>query len=164
MDLTALNNTAITLIDGTSTTLGQWGGQVRLIVNVASRCGLSPQYAQLEELQEYYGPKGFTVLGCPSNQFLQELSSEEKIVDYCTENWGVTFPMTARLRVNGRAQHPLYELLTTIKDDNGKAGRVKWNFEKFLIAPTGESYRFRPTVQPTDRVITSVIERHLPQQ
>lgn len=157
-----INDIEITLLDGTPTTMGQWGDKVRLIVNVASRCGLAPQYAQLEALQKQYGERGFTVIGCPSNQFLQELGSQEKIAEYCSTTWGVTFPMTEKLKVNGKNRHPLYQELTQVTDAEGNAGNVKWNFEKFVIAPDGTAYRFRPMTNPDAPAVIAAIEAHLP--
>ncbi|NQX10608.1 glutathione peroxidase [Microbacteriaceae bacterium VKM Ac-2855] len=153
----ALNDIPLTTIDGASTTLAEYA-PVRLIVNVASRCGLAPQYEKLEELQRSYGDRGFTVLGFPSNQFLQELSDSEKIKAYCSTTWGVTFPMFEKVRVNGRNAHPLYQELTKAADAEGKAGRVKWNFEKFLVTADGTVHRFRPTVEPDSPEIVSAIE------
>ncbi|MFT4124439.1 MAG: glutathione peroxidase [Microbacteriaceae bacterium] len=152
----------LTTIDGASATLGDWSGRVLLVVNVASRCGLSPQYEKLEALQRRYGEAGLTVLGFPSNQFLQELSSSEAIKEYCSTTWGVTFPMFERIRVNGKQAHPLYRELKKTPDATGKAGRVAWNFEKFLITPDGAVHRFRPTVQPDDPEIVALIEASLP--
>lgn len=160
--MTTINNIPLTTIDGAPTSLADYSGKVLLVVNVASRCGNTPQYAQLEELQERYGDRGFTVLGFPSNQFLQELGSEEAIKEYCSTTWGVTFPMFERVRLNGRNAHPLYKELTKTPDTEGKAGRVKWNFEKFVITPAGSIHRFRPDVLPTDPAIVSVIEENLP--
>ena len=157
-----IDDIEVTTIRGETTTLGSYGPGVRLVVNVASRCGLAPQYEKLEELQRRYGDHGFTVLGFPSNQFLQELSSEDKIEEYCSTTWGVTFPMFERVKVNGRHRHPLYQELTRTADAAGKAGNVKWNFEKFLITPDGEVHRFRPTVEPDDPAIVSLIEGSLP--
>lgn len=157
-----LDDIALTAIDGSPTSLAAYAGKVKLIVNVASRCGLAPQYTVLEELQKTYGDRGFTVLGFPSNQFLQELGSEEKIQEFCSLTYGVTFPMFARVKVNGRSQHPLYAELTKTPDASGKAGRVTWNFEKFLVTPSGEVHRFRPTTQPDAPEILSVIEANLP--
>ncbi len=148
--------------DGRETTLREHAGKVLLIVNVASRCGLSPQYAELEELQKRYADRGFTVLGFPSNQFLQELSSNEAIAEYCTTKWGVTFPIFDRIRVNGRHRAPLYTELTKAKDDSGAAGNVRWNFEKFVVTPDLEVIRFRPTTTPLDPAVVSAIESHLP--
>jgi glutathione peroxidase len=152
----------ITTIDGTETTLGEYDDKVLLIVNVASRCGLAPQYEKLEALQKTYGARGFTVLGFPSNQFLQELSSEEKIAEYCSTTWGVTFPMFEKIRVNGKQQHPLYAELTKTPDAAGKAGKVSWNFEKFVVTPAGDVHRFRPHTEPDAPEIVELIESSLP--
>jgi len=160
--VTTINEIPLTTIDGETTTLADYSGKVLLVVNVASRCGLAPQYEQLEELQKTYGDRGFTVLGFPSNQFLQELGSEDAIKEYCSTTWGVTFPMFEKVRLNGKKAHPLYQELTQTPDAAGKAGKVKWNFEKFLITPAGEVHRFRPDVVPTDPKIVSVIEESLP--
>jgi glutathione peroxidase len=157
-----LRDIPLTTIDGRPTSLAEFDGQVQLIVNVASRCGLSPQYEKLEQLQRVYGPRGFTVLGFPSNQFLQELGSEEAIAEYCSSTWGVTFPMFERIRVNGRWRHPLYAELTKVPDAAGTAGKVRWNFEKFLITPTGAISRFRPTTEPDAPEIIQLIEAQLP--
>lgn len=157
-----INDIQLTKLDGTPTSLTEFQGKVLLIVNVASRCGLSPQYEQLEELQKKYGECGFTVLGFPSNQFFQELKTSEDIAEYCSLTWGVTFPMFEKVKVNGKDQHPLYAELTKTKDGSGKAGKVKWNFEKFLVLPNGEIHRFRPTVKPDDPEIVALIEANLP--
>ena len=153
-----LRDIPLTTIDGDTTSLAAWADDVVLVVNVASRCGLSPQYEKLEQLQRTYGDDGFTVLGFPSNQFLQELGSEDSIKEYCSTTWGVTFPMFERVKVNGRSQHPLYAELTNTPDANGKAGRVKWNFEKFLVLPSDEVLRFRPNVEPDAPEIVDAIE------
>jgi len=157
-----LTDIPLTLLDGTPTTLAAFEGNVLLIVNVASRCGLSPQYEQLEQLQKTYGDRGFTVLGFPSNQFFQELKNSEDIAEYCSMTWGVTFPMFEKVKVNGKNRHPLYAELTKAKDADGHAGNVKWNFEKFLVLPNGEIHRFRPTVKPDNPEIISLIEANLP--
>lgn len=157
----ALTDIPLTTIDGESTTLAQWSGDVLLVVNVASRCGLTPQYEALEQLQKKYEGRGFTVLGFPSNQFAQELDSEGAIKEYCSTTWGVTFPMFERTVLNGEEAHPLYRELTRIPDADGSAGDVAWNFEKFLIAPDGSVHRFRPTVLPDDPAIVSLIEASL---
>ena len=157
-----LNEIALTTINGEQTTVGAYSDKVVLVVNVASRCGLAPQYEKLEALQKEYGDRGFTVLGFPSNQFLQELSSEDAIKEYCSTTWGVTFPMFEKVKVNGKNAHPLYKELTQTEDAAGKAGKVKWNFEKFVITPGGEVHRFRPTVEPDDAAIVSLIESSLP--
>ncbi|WP_285730093.1 glutathione peroxidase [Nocardiopsis sp. ATB16-24] len=157
-----LDEIPVTLIDGRQTTFGEWSGQVRLVVNVASRCGLTPQYARLEGLQHRYGSRGFTVLGFPSNQFLQEFGANEKIADYCASTWGVTFPMMSKVRVNGRRAHPLYAALAMVSDEEGRSGRVRWNFEKFLVLPDGAVHRFHPTTVPDDPRIVALIEESLP--
>jgi len=158
----SLNDIPVVTIDGEPTSLAQYADKVKLIVNVASRCGLTPQYEKLEELHRTYGDRGFTVLGFPSNQFLQELGSAEAIKEFCSTSYGVTFPMFETIRVNGRHQHPLYAELTQTADADGKAGKVKWNFEKFLVTPDGEVHRFRPKVQPDAPEIVKLIEASLP--
>ncbi len=160
--VTTLSEIPLTTIDGASTSLADYSDKVVLIVNVASRCGLAPQYEKLEALQKTYGERGFTVLGFPSNQFLQELGSEDKIKEYCSMTWGVTFPMFEKVKLNGKTAHPLYQELTKTPDAAGKAGKVKWNFEKFVITPGGQVHRFRPTVQPDDPAIVALIESSLP--
>lgn len=156
--------TPVTTIRGEHTTLGDLAdGRLTLVVNVASRCGLAPQYEQLEQLQRTYGPRGFTVIGFPSNQFLQELSSAEAIAEYCSATWGVTFPMSEKVRVNGRNAHPLYKELTGNPDVAGQSGRITWNFEKFLVSPSGEVKRFAPRVLPDDPDVLATIERWLPE-
>ncbi len=156
-----IRDIALTTIDGDETTLAEYADEVVLIVNVASRCGLSPQYEQLEQLQKTYGEQGFSVLGFPSNQFLQELGSEDAIKEYCSMTWGVTFPMFERIKVNGKDRHPLYQELTKVPDSAGKAGRVQWNFEKFLVTPDDVVHRFRPTTVPDDPEIIATIEAAL---
>lgn len=157
----SIRDIPLTTIDGDTTTLGEYADQVLLIVNVASRCGLSPQYEQLEDLQETFGERGFSVLGFPSNQFFQELGSEDEIKEYCSTTWGVTFPMFARVRVNGKGRHPLYQELTKTPDEEGKAGRIQWNFEKFLVTRDDRIQRFRPTTKPDAPQIVSAIEAAL---
>jgi len=159
---TSLRDIPLTTIDGATTSLAEYAGRVLLIVNVASRCGFAPQYETLEKLQEKYGPRGFTVLGFPSNQFLQELNTSDSIMEYCSTRWGVTFPMFEKIRVNGRSAHPLYQQLTLAKDAKGKAGKVAWNFEKFLVTPSGEVHRFRSKVEPDDPAIIALIESSIP--
>lgn len=154
----SLNEAQLTMLDGRQTTFAEFAGKSVLVVNVASRCGLSPQYEALEALQKKYAPRGFTVLGMPSNQFMQELGSSEAIGDYCSATWGVTFPMTEKVKVNGRGRHALYQDLVKAKDAAGLAGPVLWNFEKFLVSPSGEIQRFRPTVKPDSDEIIAAIE------
>ncbi|WP_159943896.1 MULTISPECIES: glutathione peroxidase [unclassified Nocardiopsis] len=162
MTVLDLDSVPLTMIDGRETTFGEWSGRVRLVVNVASRCGYTPQYERLERLQKRYGDRGLTVLGVPTNQFLQEFGSEERIAEYCSLTWGVTFPMTGRVKVNGGSRHPLYAELTTVPDAGGRAGRVRWNFEKFLVLPDGTTHRFRTSTEPDDPAITALIEEALP--
>lgn len=162
--MTTLEEIPFQTMSGETRTLGDWPGQVRLVVNVASRCGLTPQYAKLEQLQRTYGDRGFTVLGFPSNQFLQELSSNDAISEYCSTTWGITFPILDKVRVNGRNAAPLFAELTQATDASGTAGRVTWNFEKFLVLPNGEVLRFRPNVEPDDPRIVAAIEAALPDQ
>lgn len=139
-------------------------GKAVLVVNVASKCGLTPQYEGLERLQERYGAEGFTVLGVPCNQFAgQEPGTPEEIQQFCSTTYGASFPLTEKIEVNGRHRHPLYERLTAVADADGRAGEVEWNFEKFLISPAGEVVaRFRPAVEPEDDQVTRAIERVLP--
>ena len=151
-----------TTIDGEKTSLADFGEQTLLVVNVASKCGLTPQYSKLEALQKQYGDQGFTVIGFPCNQFMgQEPGSTEDIKEFCSTTYGVTFPMMDKTRVNGVRKHPLYAALTRQPDTNGKAGKVTWNFEKFVISPDGEVSRFRPKVQPDAPEVVAAIERGL---
>ena len=156
-----LRSIPFTTAEGTESTLSDFGDRVFLIVNVASRCGLAPQYEQLEELQRTYGARGLQVLGFPSNQFLQELSSMDDILEYCSTTWGISFPILDKVKVNGSHAAPLYKALKKAKDAEGKKGPIVWNFEKFVLTPTGEVHRFRPTVKPDDPAIVAVIERNL---
>ena len=139
-------------------------GRAVLVVNVASRCGLTPQYTGLEQLQERYGERGFTVLGVPCNQFgEQEPGSAEEIQTFCSTTYGVSFPMTEKLEVNGPERHPLYTTLTATADEAGEAGDVQWNFEKFLVSADGRPVaRFRPMVEPESQELTDAIESALP--
>jgi glutathione peroxidase len=139
-------------------------GRAVLVVNVASRCGLTPQYAGLERLQERYGERGFTVLGVPCNQFAgQEPGSAEEIETFCSTTYGVSFPMTEKVDVNGPDRHPLYEQLTATADADGESGDIQWNFEKFIVSSDGTPIaRFRPTVEPESDELTAAIESALP--
>ena len=149
--------------DGQTATLGDYGDGVVLVVNVASKCGLTPQYAQLEQLQKTYGDRGFTVVGFPCNQFMgQEPGSMDEILDYCSPTWGVSFPIAEKVKVNGSHAAPLYKALKKAKDAEGKRCPVLWNFEKFLLTPAGTVHRFRPTTKPDDPSIVAVIEDSLP--
>ena len=152
-------------IDGEQKTLADFGDRTLLVVNVASKCGLTPQYSKLEELQKQYGAQGFTVVGFPSNQFLgQEPGSAEEIKEFCSTTYGISFPLMEKTVVNGKNQHPLYAALTREKDADGKAGKVKWNFEKFVIAPDGSVSRFRPQTQPDAPEVVAAIEQGLAEQ
>src|SRR5579863_8684091 len=141
-----IHDVTIGSLEGQPVDLGAYAGNAVLVVNVASKCGLTPQYEGLERLQERYAGRGFTVLGVPCNQFGgQEPGSPEEIAQFCSTTYGVTFPLTEKVDVNGAARHPLYERLTAVADTEGKAGDIQWNFEKFLVAPDGEVVaRFRP--------------------
>jgi len=146
-------------LDGTPLDLTQFKGKASLVVNVASKCGLTPQYAGLEQLHERFKDRGFTVLGVPCNQFGgQEPGTSEEIATFCSSTYGVTFPMTEKLDVNGQARHPLYTELTATPDAEGKAGDIQWNFEKFLVSPEGKIVaRFRPQTTPeSDEVVKAV--------
>jgi glutathione peroxidase len=159
----SLYDIPVTTLDGKPTTLAEHSGEVMLAVNVASKCGFTPQYEALEKLYETYSERGFTVLGFPCNQFLfQESGSSEDIAQFCSATYGVSFPMFAKLKVNGKGQHPLYAELTKAEDAKGKAGRVKWNFEKFLINREGEVIgRYRSKTTPDDPTVVSAIESAL---
>jgi glutathione peroxidase len=150
-------------LDGADLDLDALAGRAVLVVNVASRCGLTPQYAGLERLQARYGEAGFSVLGVPCNQFAnQEPETEDKIATFCSTTYGTTFPISEKVDVNGRHRHPLYEQLVDTPDGDGRAGDVDWNFEKFLVSPSGEVVaRFRPTTDPESDEVTGAIERVL---
>jgi glutathione peroxidase len=155
----------VTTLDGEPTTLGALtAGRPALVVNVASRCGLTPQYGALEALHEEYAGRGFTVIGVPCNQFGgQEPGTSEEIAEFCSATYGVTFPMTGKVEVNGPGAHPLYQQLTAVPDAAGEAGDVQWNFEKFLLSPDGEVVgRFRPRTEPDAPEIRAAIESVLP--
>lgn len=147
-------------LDGQPASLRDYKGQVLLAVNVASKCGFTPQYAGLQKLHEDHSERGFTVLGFPCNQFLfQEPGSSEEIATFCSTNYGVTFPLFEKLKVRGRGQHPLFAELTKTPDAAGKAGSVKWNFEKFLINRDGEPVaRWRSKTTPDDPALVAAVE------
>ncbi|MDT0202344.1 glutathione peroxidase [Nocardioides sp. AE5] len=152
----------IARLDGSPSTLGEiTGGRPALLVNVASKCGLTPQYTGLEQLHEQFAERGFTVVGLPCNQFMgQEPGTAEEIAEFCSATYGVTFPMTEKIEVNGDGAHPIYAELTTVPDQAGEAGDVQWNFEKFLIAADGSVVsRFRPAVTPVDEELVTAVER-----
>jgi glutathione peroxidase len=153
----------INRLDGTPLDLHDYEGKALLVVNVASKCGLTPQYEGLEKLQEEYGDRGFSVLGVPCNQFMgQEPGTPEEIATFCSTTYGVTFPLTEKVDVNGDGQHALFAELNAVADAEGKAGDVTWNFEKFLVAPGGQVTRFRPQVVPEDPAIVDAVTAALP--
>ena len=132
---------------------------VRLVVNVASKCGLTPQYTGLEALHEKYAGRGFSVIGVPCNQFGgQEPGSPEEIATFCSTTYGVTFPIMEKIEVNGDGRHPIYRELTSVADAEGHSGDIRWNFEKFLVTADGQVTRFSPMVAPDDSAIVSRIE------
>jgi glutathione peroxidase len=154
----------INTLEGEPTDLSQYKGKALLMVNVASKCGLTPQYEGLEQLHEKYGSRGFEVLGFPCNQFMgQEPGTAEEIREFCDTNYHVQFPLFEKIDVNGAQQHPIYTELEQAADADGEAGDVKWNFEKFLVSPEGKVVgRFRPQVTPDDPALVQAIEGQLP--
>jgi glutathione peroxidase len=155
---------ALTTLDGRPTSLADYSDHAVLVVNVASKCGLTPQYTALEQLAKDYGDRGLTVLGVPCNQFMgQEPGTAEEIQTFCSTTYGVTFPLLAKTEVNGPDRHPLYAEMTKTLDADGQAGDVQWNFEKFLIAPGGKVVnRFRPRTVPDAPEVIAAIEAVLP--
>ena len=151
-------------LQGEPSSLAPHQGKALLLVNVASKCGLTPQYEGLERLQKAYGDKGFSVLGFPCNQFLgQEPGTAGEIREFCSTTYGVTFPLFEKIEVNGEGRHPLYAQLTEVADAEGNAGDITWNFEKFLVSPAGEVVgRYRPQVEPEDPALVGAIEAQLP--
>ena len=149
---------------GDRTSLADHRGEALLIVNVASECGLTPQYAGLEELQQTYGPRGFSVIGFPCNQFGgQEPGSAQEIRTFCESHYRVTFPLMEKIEVNGPGRHPLYAELTAVPDKSGAAGDVQWNFEKFVVSADGTKVqRFRPKTKPDAPEVIAAIESALP--
>jgi len=159
----AIYDHSIHALDGSDANLSDYSDKVALLVNVASKCGLTPQYEGLERLQETYGDQGFTVLGFPCNQFLgQEPGTAEEIAEFCSATYGVSFPLFEKIEVNGDDRHPLYAELTEVADAEGEAGDIQWNFEKFLVTPDGTIQRFRPGVQPEAPELVAAIEAGLP--
>ncbi|MGE0399855.1 MAG: glutathione peroxidase [Kofleriaceae bacterium] len=156
----------IKTLKGKDTKLEAYKGKALLLVNVASECGLTPQYTQLEELQKKYEAKGFTVIGFPCNQFGgQEPGSAEEIEHFCSRNYGVTFPMMEKIEVNGEQRHPIYKDLVTLPDDKGKTGDIQWNFEKFVVSADGKTItRFSPKTKPDDPKVVAAIEAGLPKK
>jgi len=151
-------------LSGQDASLGDLAGTTVLVVNVASECGLTPQYEGLQRLHDRFAGRGFAVAGFPCNQFgEQEPGTPEEIGEFCSVNYGVSFPMFEKIEVNGPGRHPLYAELTAVPDASGEAGDIQWNFEKFLIGPDGSVIaRFRPMTEPEDPAIVSAIEANLP--
>ncbi|MDQ2726132.1 MAG: glutathione peroxidase [Actinomycetota bacterium] len=160
-----LSDIDIASLDGSRLDTSSLASEAVLVVNVASKCGLTPQYNGLEELQKRYGDRGFTVLGVPCNQFAgQEPGTAGDIQSFCATTYGITFPMTEKVDVNGAGRHPLYQWLTATPDASGEAGDITWNFEKFLLSPAGQVVaRFRPQTEPGAAEVTEAIEAVLPQ-
>ncbi|GAC1313225.1 MAG: glutathione peroxidase [Acidimicrobiales bacterium] len=154
----------VNTLSGEPTSLGAHRGKAVLIVNVASKCGLTPQYEGLERLHERFAERGFTVLGFPCNQFMgQEPGSAEEIASFCSNSYGVTFPLMEKIDVNGEDRHPIYAELTTTADADGQAGDIQWNFEKFLLDAEGRIVgRFRPLVEPEAAELMAAVEAALP--
>ncbi|BDH03271.1 MULTISPECIES: glutathione peroxidase [Streptomyces] len=150
-------------LQGGSAELSRYAGQAVLVVNVASKCGLTPQYTGLERLQERFGPRGFTVLGVPCNQFMgQEPGSAEEIAEFCSATYGVSFPLTEKVEVNGDGRHPLYDRLTGFADAEGHTGDIRWNFEKFLVGRDGRVVaRFAPQTEPESAEVVAAVEAQL---
>ena len=155
----------VNTLSGQPGSLGDLAGKTLLVVNVASKCGLTPQYEGLERLQERFADRGFSVVGFPCNQFGgQEPGTAAEIGEFCSVNYGVTFPMFAKIDVNGPGRHPLYAELTEVADADGEAGDIQWNFEKFLIGRDGKVLgRFRPLTEPEAPDLVSAIEASLAQ-
>jgi glutathione peroxidase len=150
----------IAALDGSPDRLSEEKGKVTLIVNVASKCGLTPQYEGLERIHEQYADRGFSVLGFPCNQFMgQEPGTPIEIAEFCSTNYDVTFPLFEKIDVNGEDRHPLYAELTDAPDGEGYTGDIRWNFEKFLVAPDGAVVaRFAPQVDPEAPEVTAAIQ------
>ncbi len=160
-----LLGTPLRTLAGEPTTFGQLtGGATALVVNLASKCGSTAQYEQLEALHRELSPRGFTVVGVPCNQFgAEEPGTAAQIQRFCSTRYGVSFPMTEKVKVNGKGRSPLYSTLVNARDDSGYSGKVRWNFEKFLVAPDGTvAARFRPKTAPDDPDLIAAVESHLP--
>lgn len=162
--MTLLTDIPLTTLDGKPTSLADYADRAVLVVNVASKCGLTPQYSQLEKLAKDYADRGLTVIGVPCNQFMgQEPGSAEEIQQFCSTTYGVTFPLLEKTDVNGSGRHPLYAELTQTPDASGDAGDIQWNFEKFVLAPGAQVVnRFRPRTEPDDPQVVAAIEAVLP--
>ena len=163
-DQKKLFETKIATLDGAPSSLADHRGKALLLVNVASKCGLTPQYEGLERLQDTYGERGFSVVGFPCNQFGgQEPGTAEEIKTFCSTKYGISFPMFEKIEVNGGGRHPIYEVLTGYQDGAGESGDIQWNFEKFLISADGKRItRFRPKTEPEDPQVIAAIEAALP--
>ncbi|HWO24545.1 MAG TPA: glutathione peroxidase [Kofleriaceae bacterium] len=158
---------SIKTLQGKDTKLADYKGKALLLVNVASKCGNTPQYSTLEALQKKYGPSGFTVIGFPCNQFMgQEPGTAEEIQQFCSTTYGVTFPLMEKIEVKGAGQHPIYKTLTTFKDAvSGEAGDIRWNFEKFVVSADGTKItRFAPKTKPEDPAVIAAVEAALPKK
>ena len=157
-------STPIKTLKGEPTTLAAYKGKAIMLVNVASKCGNTPQYSTLEALQKKYAAKGFTVIGFPCNQFGgQEPGTAEEIQTFCATNYGITFPIMEKIDVNGDTRHPIYKALTPIADVAGKNGDIRWNFEKFVVSADGKKVtRFSPKVKPEDPTVIAAVEAALP--
>jgi glutathione peroxidase len=161
---TPMWNTPLKTLQGQPTSLESFKGKALLVVNVASKCGLTPQYTALEQLQKQYAAKGFSVVGFPCNQFGgQEPGSPEQIAEFCSATYGVTFPMMEKVDVNGTGRHPIYKELTQVTDAKGHTGDIRWNFEKFVVSADGTKItRFAPQTTPDDPTVIAAIEAALP--
>jgi glutathione peroxidase len=161
---TSIFETPVKTLEGKPSSLGAHRGKALLVVNVASRCGLTPQYEDLEKLHKEYAGRGFSVVGFPCNQFGgQEPGTAEEIKSFCSLTYGVTFPMFEKIEVNGARRHPIYSELTRIADTKGASGDIRWNFEKFVISADGRTItRFSPDTEPYDPAIVAAIEAGLP--
>jgi glutathione peroxidase len=159
----ALYDIPIHTLQGDDTSLGEYAGKTLLLVNVASKCGLTPQYEGLERLQKTYGDRNFSVIGFPCNQFLgQEPGTADEIAQFCSATYGVSFPLMEKIEVNGEDRHPIYAELMEQTDAEGNAGDITWNFEKFLVSPKGDVVaRYRPQVEPEDPAVVGGIEAQL---
>ncbi len=160
----ALRDFPVNTLAGEPSSLAALDGKTLLIVNVASKCGLTPQYTGLEDLHKQFADQGFSVVGFPSNQFGgQEPGSAEEIAEFCSTTYGVTFPMFEKIDVNGPDRHPIYAELTATPDAAGEAGDIQWNFEKFLVGPDGSVLaRFRPMTAPDAEEVVTAIQANLP--
>jgi len=161
----AIHDVKLHDLDGADADLHDYEGKALLLVNVASACGLTPQYAGLQKLHEEFAGSGFEVLGFPCNQFMgQEPGTSDEIKTFCETSYGVSFPLFEKIEVNGDGRHALYEQLVDVPDSaDGHTGDIRWNFEKFLVSPSGEVVgRFSPTVEPEDASIVDAIKAQLP--